>query len=80
MSCRQVAGLISRDEIPALRWWQRAEIRMHLIMCVHCRRYATQMRAIGDGIRRLFDVSTPNEEETVRELERRILDDRPSTK
>ncbi|MGI2028784.1 zf-HC2 domain-containing protein [Endozoicomonas acroporae] len=46
LKCRdieQMAGQLQDDE---LNWRQRLSMRMHLIMCHHCRRFLKQFAAI----------------------------------
>jgi len=50
-SCREVARLIASDELADAAWFNRALIRLHLLMCRHCRGYSAQLRAIGAGAR-----------------------------
>ncbi len=54
LTCKDVATAIGRDEWRAAPRWRRLALRLHLLMCPHCRRYAAQIRAIGTAARRLF--------------------------
>ncbi len=54
LTCKDVATAIGRDEWRAASWRRRLALRLHLLMCSHCRRYAAQIRAIGTAARRLF--------------------------
>ena len=54
MTCKEAAEAIGRDEWRAAPPWRRLGLRLHLLMCAHCRRYAAQIRAIGTAARRLF--------------------------
>lgn len=69
LSCREVADALARA--PAERWgvWRRMAIRLHLLMCGDCRRYAAQMAALGEAARALCD-----EEKPPAELEESILE------
>jgi hypothetical protein len=49
----------------------RLKVGMHILMCVHCRRYVAQIRAIGAGLRRLL-AAEPAPERCAR-LEREIM-------
>jgi len=44
LNCRQVTRLVSRSMDAQLPWHQRLGIRLHLMYCVWCRRYAAQLR------------------------------------
>ena len=54
MTCKEAAEAIGRDEWRAAPRWRRLALRLHLLMCSHCRRYAAQIRAIGTAVRSLF--------------------------
>ncbi len=54
LTCKDVATAIGRDEWRAAPRWRRLALRLHLLMCPHCRRYAAQIRAIGTTARSLF--------------------------
>ncbi len=54
LTCKDVATAIGRDEWRAAPRWRRLALRLHLLMCPHCRRYAAQIRAIGTAARSLF--------------------------
>ena len=54
VNCKDVATAIGRDEFRAAPPWRRLGLRLHLLMCTHCRRYAAQIRAIGTAARSLF--------------------------
>ena len=53
-TCKDVATAIGQDDVRTLPWWRGLTLRLHLLMCPHCRRYAAQIRAIGTAARRLF--------------------------
>ncbi len=54
LTCKDVATAIGRDEWRAAPRWRRLALRLHLLMCPHCRRYAAQIRAIGTAARSLL--------------------------
>jgi hypothetical protein len=43
LNCRQVTRLLSRSMDAKLPWQQRLALRIHLLYCVWCRRYADQI-------------------------------------
>ncbi len=53
-TCKDVATAIGQDDVRTLPWWRGLTLRLHLLMCPHCRRYAAQIRAIGTAARSLF--------------------------
>ena len=44
LNCRQVTRLVSQSIDTKLRWHQWLRMRLHLLYCVWCRRYASQIR------------------------------------
>ena len=44
LNCRQVTRLVSQSMDTKLRWYQWLGMRIHLLYCVWCRRYASQIR------------------------------------
>ncbi len=79
LSCKEVTRIVASDELAGAGWRRRQGIRLHLFFCRHCRRYAAQLRAIGQSARKLLDFGS-EEPEAIRRLERAILQrfpDRP---
>ncbi len=54
LTCKDVAKAIGQDELRTGSWQRRLALRLHLLMCSHCRRYAAQIQAIGTAARSLF--------------------------
>lgn len=50
--CRRTAELLSQEREHALRLTERAALRLHLWMCVGCRRYARQLDLLGQAAAR----------------------------
>jgi hypothetical protein len=80
LSCKEVTRMIASDELAEAGWWRRLTARLHLLMCVHCRRYERQVQILGRVAR---DVLRGGGEESAREgidharldgLERTILE------
>jgi hypothetical protein len=72
LSCRDVSKIVSSDEMNELGRMKRMELRLHLMLCRHCKRYADQMRAIGEAMRQIWR-SRQVEHESLERLERKIL-------
>ncbi|MGD9524826.1 MAG: hypothetical protein AB7N73_08430 [Gemmatimonadales bacterium] len=51
LACRDVTRLVASDALSTAGWRTRLAVRIHQAMCRHCRRYARQLRAIGDAAR-----------------------------
>lgn len=72
-SCREIATAISVDELEEAPPLRRMTIRLHVMMCHHCRRYLQQMRSISATARELM--STPaGERESVARLKRALFE------
>jgi len=74
LCCKEVAAIVASDEMGDLSWLKRLELRMHLMMCRLCRRYETQIRAIGNIYREMWQ-SRREDPATLERLESRILED-----
>ncbi len=44
LNCRQVSRLVSQAMDVKLPWHQRLGVRLHLLYCAWCRRYAAQVQ------------------------------------
>ncbi len=58
LTCREVTRAIATDELSEAGIGRRLAVRLHLFMCRDCRRYAAQIRAIGEAARGLFGQTT----------------------
>lgn len=74
LKCKEVSGLAAADDVAELSLMKRLEFKMHLIMCVHCRRYVQQIKSLGRGAR---DWASENEAEPqqLRRMEEKVLDE-----
>jgi hypothetical protein len=63
LNCRQVTRLVSQSMDAKLPWHQRLAIRFHLLYCIWCRRYASQIQFLRKAAKELsseaVDVSAP---------------------
>ena len=71
-NCREVTHLIASEEITRAGLFTRIALRMHLMMCSHCRRYSRQVGLMGAVARRLWGsgVDDPGD---LKKLEAKIL-------
>ncbi len=80
LNCRDVArSLASEEQTDAGRRHSLA-IRLHLLMCRHCRRYASQLDLLGRATKKAMQPG-PEELELKRRLEKTLMeavDDLPS--
>ena len=72
LNCKEIARLLASDGLEEASLSARARVRLHLLMCRHCRGYAAQLRAIGAAGREMWGSCT-EEHEVLRDLERSIL-------
>ncbi len=49
ISCKEVATLLSTDQVASQSIWQRLAVRTHLMVCRHCRRFARQIALMKRG-------------------------------
>ena len=73
MTCKEVASLIASDGLEGAWWGRRLGVRLHLLMCSHCCRYAEQLRAIGACARKRWGRQA-EDSKTLQRLERDILE------
>jgi len=71
-TCREVSRAVASGELERAGFWEGLGLRLHLLMCRHCRRYARQLRAIGQAARDLV-AQAPAEQATVDRLRDAIL-------
>jgi predicted anti-sigma-YlaC factor YlaD len=76
LTCREVSRAVAADELERAGLWQRLGVRLHLLMCRHCRRYAAQLRAIGETARELFRGET-EDRGRIERLRRAVQQARP---
>ena len=55
LNCRQVTRLVSQSMDARLAWHQRLAMRFHLLYCVWCRRYVSQIHFLRKATEHLSD-------------------------
>ena len=53
LNCRHVTRLVSQSMDARLPWYQRLGVRIHLLYCVWCRRYAAQLQFLRKSSKEL---------------------------
>lgn len=76
-SCREISRAVASDALEGAPMRRRLGVRMHLLMCRHCRRYARQIRALGRAAREVL--AQPSEEAASLERLRHTLLERLET-
>ena len=72
LRCKQVSTIVAGGNLSDAGLWVRLRVRLHIMMCRHCARYAAQLRAIGAKARERFHV--PEERSNFDDLQKRILE------
>ncbi len=73
LTCKEVSRTIASDGLAEAGLRRRLAVRIHLWMCRHCRRYATQMRQLGEMARGMFRGQS-EDPETLARLQNQILE------
>ncbi len=73
MTCEEVANLVASDEFKEAWWGRRMGLRLHLLMCGDCRRYAKQLRALGAYARNRWGPQV-EDSDTLQRIEREIFE------
>ena len=73
VNCKEVTRKIASDEFAEAGWKERLAVRLHLLLCRHCRGYAAQLRSIGAAARNLLGSRT-QDPSALKRLERKILE------
>lgn len=53
LNCRQVTRLVSQSMDAKLRWYQWLGMRIHLLYCVWCQRYVSQVRFLHKACKQM---------------------------
>jgi anti-sigma factor ChrR (cupin superfamily) len=75
LTCKDVTRIVASEGLEDLGWARRAEVRLHLLWCRHCRRYRARIEALGRAARSVFETDRPDAD--LDRLERSILDTLP---
>jgi len=74
LRCNEVTRLCASEEIERAPLKTRLAVRLHLLMCEHCRRYVRELARIGEAVRSLAG-SEPEDPDRDEALLRRVLPD-----
>ena len=72
LSCKEIVKILNSEEKVPL--FQRAELKMHLMMCKHCSAYSKHLQSLRSGFKKLFSKLTRTEPKTVERIEDEVLD------
>lgn len=62
-SCKDITEHSSDYLDRHMPWWQRANYRLHLMICVHCRRYVRQLKLTISTLGRTQEAAVPTTNE-----------------
>jgi len=71
-SCREVTRLLASEELAEAAAVRRILVRLHLLMCGDCSRYARELEGLGRAAREAL--RAPLDSERLAALERAILE------
>lgn len=77
-TCEEISRSIASDELSDANWRQRMAVKLHLLLCRHCRRYASQIDQIGEAAKEVFS-DQPAERESRDRLRSAILESLPTS-
>ena len=74
LTCKQLAQVYASDYLDnSLTGWQRMNVRLHLAMCSHCRRFMRQMKLVRKVLGKKPE---PIDEQQVKVLASQLLEAR----
>ena len=71
ISCKEVARLLDTEQMKDQGLMKRLQVRMHLWMCRHCKRFARQIRQLRAAARQMLGSAQAAQPDG--EFEERIL-------
>lgn len=72
-TCKEITRIIASGELDSSSVGAKFRVRMHVLLCRHCRRYARQLRAIAAAARAHW--SRDPDDDDVEALQERIVAD-----
>ena len=72
IACEEVARSVASGELAESTLHRRLALRVHLLMCRHCRRYFRQLSAIDDAARERWGAAGSDDPAALERLERAI--------
>ena len=74
IGCSELTRMVASDALADAPWWRRAAVRLHLLMCRHCRGYVQQIDMIGKEVRQTV-AATDADEAALERLEQTLGSD-----
>lgn len=66
-SCHEIVKIINQQENAT--FFERAEMKMHLLMCKHCSAYFEHLKLMKNGFKKLFFKLTKTESEKIEKIQ-----------
>lgn len=74
LSCRDFVRLTSSNQNERQSWTHRAGLRLHALVCKHCKNYLRQLGYLKAGIGRLLRSRAQASTAEIEEIKRTIVD------
>ena len=75
-NCKEVSTILAGDGLEGAGLGRRLSVWFHLLMCRYCRRYARQIRSIGDMTRAKYKRRpTPDEADRLERMKETLLNE-----
>lgn len=75
LRCKDVVERASRYIDGEMSWSRRLGMRLHLMMCIHCRRFMRQFRMVRDTLGNCPERQAEPTEQSLRELVEKLRKD-----
>ena len=75
LRCKDVVERASRYIDGEMSWSRRLGMRLHLMMCIHCRRFMRQFRMVRDTLGHCSERQPEPTEQSLRELVEKLRKD-----
>lgn len=72
ISCKEVVDVLSSEKNLSFR--KKIELQTHLFMCKHCSAYYSQMNSLKNKLKKIFQTITKTDSNTVKNLERKVIE------
>ena len=68
MNCKEISRKVASSEMDQVSWMKRLSLKLHHLLCRHCRNYSHQISNVGQMAREWAgEISNPEEVERVKE-------------
>jgi len=69
LNCKTVVKKISSED--QISWMQKIEIKLHLMMCHHCGKYARQLKLLSAGLKKALSLQNS---QGIQKIEDQVID------